>query len=238
MLIETIVKVALVCVAAVSAAVMYFVEFVREKRGLRYRADPTCDSKGNTFGEKDNQLASQLAEEVRQCFEGNIGEELEGMTLEERKEKLEEIAERLLPVLGLEDVTILFTDSEELGARCQGTYSFGTNELRINEEYLRFSNQDVLLDSVDTVVHELTHAYQYQEIQKLLNQAAQWDDGEIEALYGEDKRVCDWLVNIQRGNYIKFEVDPEGYRKQPLEWYAFQMANTVLRNVLEGGEEE
>lgn len=235
---EIVVLSVLVCTAVVAGAVMGFVEFVREKRGMRYRVDPSCDLKGNTFLPKDVQLASKMAEEIRQCFTRNIGEELAGMTLEERKKKLEEIAERLQLILGLKDITILFTDSESLGARCQGTYSFGTNELRINEEYLKFSNQDILLDSIDTIVHELTHAYQYQEIQKILNRIAQWDDEQVESLYEEDKRPCDWLLNIQAGNYIRFEVDPEGYRKQPLEWYAFQMANTVLRNVLEGGEEE
>lgn len=219
----------ILAMSLIAAGIEALIDFVKEKRRTRSRIDPA----GNFLQSNDLELVNRMTETIRQNFNGDIGVDLMNMTFEERKDRMELIAREIARDIGVEDINIEFFNTQDTGIKYQGSYSFAENKLRINEDYLKISDEEILFDALDTVVHELSHAYQYKKMSELLDRL--YDaEGDEDAVYDEeDKRTTIWILN-QR-DYIKYEVDPEGYRKQPLEWYAFAMANATLRQL--GGEE-
>ncbi|MBS6642319.1 MAG: hypothetical protein KH366_01910 [Clostridiaceae bacterium] len=219
----------ILAVSIIATGLDMLIDFVKEKRRVRSRLDP----EGNFLLPSDSAMVDQMAETIRQNFTSDIGVELKNMTFQERKEKLELIARQIAQDIGIEDIEIEFFNTQETGCKYQGSYSFAGNKLSINEDYLKISDDEILFDALDTVVHELSHAYQYKKMSELLERLYDAEDENNIMYTEEDKRTSIWILN-QR-NYIRYEVDPEGYRKQPLEWYAFAMANATLRKL--GGEE-
>lgn len=219
----------ILAVSIIATGLDLLIEFIREKRRVRSRLDP----EGNFLLPSDKELVDQMVAAIRQNFTGDIGMELKNMTFEERKEKMEHIAREIAEDIGVGEIEINFFNTQDTGCKSQGTYCFAGNKLSINEDYLKISDDEILFDALDTVVHELSHAYQYKKMSELLDRLYDAEDEGDITYTEEDNRTSSWILN-QR-DYIKYEVDPEGYRKQPLEWYAFAMANASLRQL--GGEE-
>ncbi|MBT9779415.1 hypothetical protein GPL15_23335 [Clostridium sp. MCC353] len=221
----------ILAVSIIASGLDMLIDFVKEKRRVRSRLDP----EGNVLLPNDSALIDRMAETIRQNFTGDIGTELRNMTFEERKDKMEAIARQIARDIGIGDIEIEFYNTQDTGCKYQGSYCFANNKLSINEDYLKITDDEILFDALDTVVHELSHAYQHKKMSELLERIYDAEDENDITYSEEDKRTCIWIINQKPGNYIKFEVDPEGYRKQPLEWYAFAMANAALRKL--GGEE-
>lgn len=114
------------------------------------------------------------------------------MSMDDRKESIERLADFNADILGLEHKPSLdYYQAESPGE--YGGFSPETNSLRINERKL-----DDGLETADTVSHELRHAYQYQH--------AQSPESEQDLLFRE---------NIE--NYVAPEQDFTAYRDQILE---------------------
>lgn len=221
---------AVVLSAAISDAVAGLIEFILEKRRKRLRLDPV----EGVLLEKDLEVTNEIADKIRSRFSGDIGKELKSMTVNERVEKLTLIADEIAQIMGMDKQEIQFLPDEAMQTKGMGSYSFVDHKLTINLDYVKSSKEEVLFDTLDTVVHELSHAYQFQEMSELLGQVMELGDDEDVDCNPETMRTVAWIINQK--NYIRFEVDPARYRKQPLEAYAFAMANAVMRQLSEEGE--
>lgn len=222
---------------AVAELVSFFV--VKMKNRMKY---PLADFE--PMG-GDQAIIDQLADSINGHLGANAGVKLMEMDLESRKEALSWLAQENARIMGIADMPeIEFLESGELGengARTQGRFVFAVNKLQINLDYLKIQNEKVLLDALDTVVHEMCHAYQYMKMEEMLERLEEVqaeEEREAMASDPEDMRTIFWLKNEMPGNYILFHVDPEGYRRQPVESYAFGMANAVMRKLWEGTDEQ
>lgn len=193
----------------------------------------------------DQARIDQLADSINSRLGANAGTKLMEMDLESRKKELVWLAQETARIMGIADIPeIEFLESGELGengARTQGRFIFTSNKLQINLDYLKIQNEKVLLDTLDTVVHEMCHAYQYMKVEEMLERLEDVQtEEERKAIASdpEDMRTIFWMKNMMPGNYIQFHVDPEGYRKQPVESHAFGMANAVMQKLWEGTDEQ
>ena len=175
---------------------------VIEQRAHQYDTQPEVPA--NT--EKALEVNDRVVELMNDVFHGkHPGEYLNAIEDFEQREKVfREFATRLLELYGLTDVKVAF---EHLDKSYAGCYSFDRKTLSVNVSYLTLNNPVLLLDAVDTVLHESRHALQHA------------------AMYGhnplgfDEETIKSWIKNMK--NYIRLENDPKGYREQPVEKDAF-----------------
>jgi uncharacterized protein YjaZ len=111
---------------------------------------------------------------------------------------------------------------EELEEDTFGLYKYIENNTYKNEIVLNTRYLDDSRICVNTIAHEVCHAYQFEQIEKYYNG---------EDLNNLDPRTKEWVENYEKG-YIKYEDDPYGYRYQPLEKVAFDYGDIREKEVL------
>lgn len=97
----------------------------------------------------------------------------------------------------------------ENGATSYGFYSPQDNSININTFTMNNS-----LETADTVAHELRHAWQRQRA--------------ANPTTAED---YSFALNLRPGCYIRYEINPLGYRNQPVERDARQYASGLTRGI-------
>jgi len=190
---------------------------------LRARAIFTNDAKEairNRYNEKPElAVSSEKFEEVNaevvnlmnEVFNGqHPGEFLLAISdINERQAVMEKFATKLLEIYGLTDVKFM-SGYDSIGL-C-GYYSFDRKVLFLNKSFLTINDPILLLDAVDTILHESRHALQH---------AAMHDHNPL----GFDREtIVSWIKNMN--NYVRN--DPAAYREQPVEADAFSSAAYTL----------
>ena len=172
--------------------------------------------------EQDQKVIDRIRDCIRSHYRNDIAGVLLEMNGDERQEALRNLARDVAECMEIEEPEVVFQTSSEMGMGRQGAYRFLENKLYINIDYVLINDRDVLLDAADTVIHEMSHAYQDHKIEELLEMMSRGEDPE---LTDENMRTAEWMANMQ--DYVTFDVDPAGYRYQPLELFAFGMAGMI-----------
>ena len=146
----------------------------------------------------------------------NLHDTLTQQTPEERLDFIEAVASDLAQRSGLQIEPIDYFESERLRF---GYFSPSENRIRINATLIASDNIYMVEEQIYTIVHETMHAIQHHAVeQELATPGSSGFDPQL---------VCDWAKNFL--HYIRPEVDPEGYRNQPLERDAYGI-EWILKN--------
>jgi len=141
-------------------------------------------------------------ERLDSSLESFTAENWEQLSLDERKEKMNDLADYIIDVTGLENPPrIEFYNNPQEGD--YGGFDRMSNTLSINE-YMLYQNDE----AADTVAHELWHALQYQRA-------------------SNPKTKLDYMYQENFIDYIRSEDDFEGYQSQILESEARAFAQQI-----------
>ena len=137
--------------------------------------------------QQSEEINQSIVSTMNEVFHGqHPGEYLSRLTPEEREQVIVSFAKKILKLYGLNDVSVVFAHDEL--SLC-GAYSFKNKTLFINRSYLTLNDPVLLLDAVDTVIHESRHALQH---------AAMHDHNPLQF---DEKTVASWVRNMN--NYIQ-----------------------------------
>ena len=157
---------------------------------------------------------------ITQCFGKNIVETFKYASNLERIKMTEDFAKRLATEYGLNDIDIdVVVDRHKLGYYNHEMKKAVFNiELIVNSEHSENFNFCVR-ETIDTIVHELRHAVQHHAI----DNPGFWNI--------DVNTLNSWKYNTRHGNYIRPEVDLEGYSNQPIEKDAFHFSSEVVKGL-------
>lgn len=190
--------------------------------GYQYENIVGSNTKPKQF--KPSKEVRAVGESAIQAVEAQIGpdqdlhETMSRQTPQERLELIERVSNAMAQRYNLKlgPIKYFFSDNLEFG-----NYSPSENCIRINASLVASENTYIVMEQLYTVIHETMHAIQYHAVEQ---------EKAVSGSSGFDSQlVCDWAVNFLPGNYIRPEVDPEGYRNQPLERDAYGI-EWILKN--------
>lgn len=206
---------AVLMLLAVGTAV-YTINYLAELWGKKNKA-PAHLIQAN-MSHTDIKMALKTQEIIKRNFGGNLTERVMAMDSVERMEAARDFTQSLIREYGLSTQAEFFGDARERS----GYYSYEENKIYINVADLLVNDEAVLterlLEFLDTIIHELRHAVQYEAIHK----EGFWDADEA-------KRLT-WAYNM--ANYIPLKENPSSYAKQPIEEDARTFAAQCLEGVL------
>lgn len=173
---------------------------------------------GLVFTLEEESMISESAALLEEFFPTRPGAMLASEDYESRFEAVEDLAERLKVLYGLEDHEVIITDDPviiggEDGMITRGIIVFSNKRIYINAACLRSVDETVLDNVILTIIHEMRHAMQLQVATGVRRYGVPYH------------RRRAWRENI--ANYIQPEHDYEGYYKQPIEFDARAFASHV-----------
>lgn len=212
---SVLVYVALAVAAAITAAVDWFirgnVHTNNRPVGRGKLIDPAI------LSEQDHQIAQQTGEAIRQCFGGQLAEQIPHMSAQQRVDATKQLIEQLTT---LYHISITSVNLVKLPENECGGYNPETGAITLNSIYLMTNNIACVKEFLDTIVHELRHATQF----SILEGNDFWQTS------AETK--VNWFHNIvPMSNYIKPERNFRQYVMQPVERDAFSFAYYSLKEV-------
>ena len=221
-------------IQAISQAIQSFVQKIVSR--LNQQMDLLRDLVGNllnlhpeyeglVFTIEEEAAISKSADLLKHFFLEPPGATLVSEDFESRCEAIEDLAEQLKVLYGLEDHEIIITDDprdfgEEEGVITRGKFDCPGKRVYINAACLRSDDEDVLNHVIITILHEMRHGMQHR---------IATGDRRFDVPY-QRRRV--WRENI--ANYIPPDYDYEGYFKQPIEFDARTFANRVWNQAYYG----
>ena len=162
----------------------------------------------------------KMAERSREIIEDNLGEQpvdaLLTLNAEDRVKAVGEVLEELSRLYGVDIKGAEFTNA--LPNNVAGAYYHQEHMIRINVNALLSNDRAVLLDVLDTVVHELRHAVQWSMIE---GKNSVWEASEAHRQ----------ALARNFAHYVRYDRDVRGYQMQLVERDAVTFAATVMRGV-------
>lgn len=231
MAIEILVAIALVALAA--SVIEWLDDYFTTRKSIcggKHRYDLNYEFSTN---EKDKQIIENNIEILQRYFPQGIPETLRQLDVEARIEVFKELTEVLslsfeLGIDTLERVEIVDGINED-NLLVFGSYNSSKRYITINKNLICYDllgskadNEvidEVLTHCVETLIHELRHAYQYQA-------CLRYDNGEDISLYDINNRVHEWYENYL--DYIEASESFELYCKQPIECDSKKFAAGVI----------
>ena len=160
----------------------------------------------------------KMAEQSREIIADHLGEQpvdaLLSLNAEDRITAMGNILEEMAR---LYNVPIKGAEFTQMADGICGVYCHSERVIRVNVKYLMCNDRAVLLDVLDTIVHELRHAVQW----SMIDGNATWN--------ASDERRQAFARNFR--NYVRPNRDIRGYQLQPVERDATTFAAMVLRGV-------
>jgi hypothetical protein len=165
--------------------------------------------------ERDLELIEQTKEILKDELPDGPITSIKNLSTEDRIAKMKQITDRVAKCYGVELSSIEFMSSEQLVENSYspvmcGFYDLEENKIVLNLDLLACNDLDFLRDNVNTIVHELRHAYQQRIIREQNTQEVP-----------EDK-IRAWMVNT--AYYFRPDRDPRSYYYQILEFDARNFA--------------
>lgn len=171
------------------------------------------DSSGNNGYSTIEKIFLNCIQTAKKYFNQNLVDKWGSMGKNARKEYLHTFTAEFSQQLLLGSMGIQFDDMDQ---NSRGYFKNGENVVHVNSDVLL--NSDNLKDGVDTIMHELRHAFQHQAV----------NDPEK---YGIPKAIAElWQDNFD--NYISPAWDLEGYYNQPVEVDARDFAETIVSGLI------
>lgn len=163
-----------------------------------------------------NPFAGEIRQTVNEMFTPEQITDWPNKTDWEKADLLYQLVDKLSALLGVEVITVI-TPLEVLGG-----FDRKTSELYIGTADLY--DDRAIGELIATVVHEMEHAFQHKAI-------------EAPASCGiSQEQAAIWKKNAEE--YIPYSKSPEGYRNQPIEKDAEQLAEWVTQSLFIKGEVE
>lgn len=164
----------------------------------------------------EKQKAQECINIIKQTFPTGIKNTLMNQPPEERLETIQDFTKRTIRAMNLTDVKL---EIENLGASTMGGLNPETNEITLNAAPIACDNPELMEEQVFTVIHELTHKRQIDAIKDYAN-------GKSIDKYGySEMQIYEFAKNWKY--YINPHENQEGYRKQPIENYAYGFEDYV-----------
>lgn len=193
-----------------------------------------------SLNENDKSIIENNAAILQEFFPDGIPEKIRDLDVDERMNLFKELSERLALSYGLgtdilESIQIIEPEDESKALIC-GVYNRNSRTITLNKAFLCYDLQNtnasdmetldrILIDCVDTLIHELRHAFQFKACIML-------EKGGDCSTYDLNNRVYEWHENFL--DYISAGESVEGYWKQPVENDARNFASYVLHEYMRG----
>ena len=166
--------------------------------------------------ERDQEMADRTKQIVTEIFGQNAAATVEEADYNGRVALASNLIERLAEAYGVQlDGCELYIDSNINNC---GGYSIKENQIKLNGAYLFSEDPDLIYEFIDTVIHELRHAVQFQSI---LNPEI------AEAWQVSEETKENWKQNFL--NYTPSTANLRAYMSQPVENDARTFAALSLR---------
>ena len=184
--------------------------------------------KEEVLSDYDREIAQQTADVIKGRLSDDPTRKMMEMSSNEKIEAVEAIAKELIELYGLEDVSVEICT---LPGSVMGYYNRDAKVLKVDvtdllvdvemlDEKKRVeAYRYIVKETLDTVVHELRHAVQYQAIEV--------DDDSYWGI--DEQRRIEWARNM--ANYVRSSDNPRRYFQQSIECDSFTFAYVALRGV-------
>ena len=197
--------------------------------GIRYlfeqwgnRNTQTPESVKSEMTETDESKMDDTKNLIHEKFGDDVVKTFGEMSNMERVTAIDDFAEALKELYGLDDISVDITVDE---LQTCGYYNwkdkkavFNISLLMCDKNHEKFSY--CVREVLDTIVHELRHAVQHRAM----------NDPDFREKWGiEESRAKKWEEN--KDNYISPGVDLRRYSSQPMEADAFTFAGQVMEDV-------
>lgn len=144
----------------------------------------------------------------------NLREDVwEHLTAGQRETVLRDFSDKVADIFG---VTISRLEFVDMPDRYWGEYTPSDGSIKINSDVL--SEPEKLKGTIDTLLHETRHAFQYEIV-----------NGNITGNVAQET-LAEWRYNID--NYIPASLDFQAYRNQSIEKDARNFAGSVLEKII------
>ncbi len=187
-------------------------------RSWHYRSMKLPKDAREELSEKDWEEVAATRELITRIFGEDPVESLRQSSNKERIDRMDEFANKLAQLYGLDIQVDVTVDAVE---KC-GAYNWSERKAVFNILLLMVDGQNENFDycvweSLDTIVHELRHAVQH----KSISEPGFWG-------FTQQQRQA-WADNMS--NYISSATDMKAYTRQPIERDAFTFAAAVIEEV-------
>lgn len=162
----------------------------------------------------DKQAVERCCEILRREFPQGIEAKVSSLSGARREKLFRDLIGKLNSVYGVDIVDVCFRPASEVGNFTFGYYNIETNQIVFNKDFIRCNDPGVLKQMLETIFHEMRHAYQYKAITTTGTGSEQ------------QRRV--WALNMV--DYIPADVDFALYQQQAVENDARAFAALVLKD--------
>lgn len=172
----------------------------------------------------DQKIIAEIRRRIVRRFPDGILNGMSELSGEGRIQQIKEVHQELCQLYKLqdEDIQLCFSDSTEMGPRCHGYCRWDVRMICLNKDFIMTTDLSCLKECIDTVIHELRHAFQHKAIQE----CALWRDfGGV-----SQEQVRGWALNFY--NYIPADLDLKGYERQLVEYDARNFARLSTEDLL------
>lgn len=185
--------------------------FVNSRRRIELSPEEKDEAINSMINESMNSKEKEMMEETADCinrlFNGAVIDTIKSMNAEERQSASDNLINELCSIYQIQlDNIEYFASSTGI----MGAYSRSENKISLNIQYLLCNDDEAIREYIDTIVHELRHALQW----NILEDKVDWEISE--------ERKKEWAENFI--NYIPCGRGIKLYFMQPVELDAFAFA--------------
>jgi hypothetical protein len=163
---------------------------------------------------KEKEMMEETADCINRLFNDAVIDTIKSMSAEERLRASDTLISELCRIyqIQLDSIEYFTSNSGIMGAYCRSE-----NKISLNIQYLLCNNGEAIREYIDTIVHELRHALQW----NILEDKVDWEISE--------ERKKEWAENFI--NYIPCRKGIKLYFMQPVELDAFAFAAGSMKGV-------
>lgn len=201
---------------AVIDMVQFMVKKIRNKQ-MSPQVDPEYQPTAT-----DQSYINQIREYLVNQYPEGIETRWKDSSLNGRLNDVEVFTQQVAEILQLDQIKIMYVTGTELkqagvSETICGFYQGEKNVMYLNVEYINCNNTEIWVDVFDTILHELRHGYQYQQI--TLGEQSEVDEATRNR----------WADNIV--NYVPAAQNPRQYFTQPIEQDARCFAGSITAGI-------
>lgn len=164
--------------------------------------------------EEDNQTINRCKDILHEEFPEGIEAKTRSLSIDEREELFRTLVGKFSGAYGVDISDIRFLPATEIGEYTFGYYNSELNFIAFNRDFLQSNDPAVIKEMINTILHEMRHAYQFKVI--------------TNTGIGSEEQRRTWALNM--ANYIPAEVDFALYQLQAVENDARAFAELILKD--------
>jgi hypothetical protein len=199
-------------------AVIELIGWLVHPKGASLTPEERDEAINSMINESMNSKEKEMMEATSACvnhlFNGAVIDTIKSMNVEERQNASDNLIIELCSLyqIQLDQIEYFTSNSGIMGAYCRNE-----NKISLNIQYLLCNDADAIREYIDTIIHELRHALQWNILEDKVN----WGIAE--------ERQKEWAENFL--NYIPSSKGIKLYFMQPVELDAFAFAAGSMKGV-------